>query len=246
MENERKAKIIAALKRFADSFKTAMFPEGYVCLGCGKELPERCREQSLCTECEGNLPFKTGKCCAICGTPIYVGRLCRRCSAFTPEYDRAYAPFNYRGLIRKLILDLKIGGNLYLVGYLTGYMSDYMKGLSLDFDVVTAVPATKTTVRKRGFDHTSLLAEGVSEELGIPYSKLLNRKTHKVDQTKLGFSDRFKAVEGNFEVVPDTEIAGKTVLLIDDILTSGATASECAKVLKSAGAKRVTVLTIAR
>ena len=80
----------------------------------------------------------------------------------------------------------------------------------------------------------------------MPYRKLLLRTKHKLDQSRLSFADRFNAVKGNFSAMPETDLSEKTVLLIDDILTSGATASECAAVLKKQGAKRVYVLTFAR
>ncbi len=246
MQNDGKARFIEALRRFAAAFRHTMFPEGYVCLGCGKELPSRYREQSLCPECIESLPFKTGKCCAVCGTPVYVGGLCRRCSAFAPDYDRAFAPFYYRGIARKFVLDLKLGGRLYLAGYMADYMADYARGIKLRFDVVTAVPSTAKTVRIRGFDHTELLAKAFSDRIEIPYLKTMNRLKHKLDQSKLGFSDRFDAVKGCFETLPGTDLNDKSVLLIDDILTSGATASECASVLKDSGAKHVYVLTFAR
>lgn len=246
MQNNGKAKFVGALRSFIASFKRTMFPEGYVCLGCGKELRSEFRDQSLCPECLEALPFKTGKTCAICGTNIYVGRLCRRCSAFTPEFDRAVAPFNYNGLARKFVLDLKIGGKVFLARYMADYMANYIKGLQLKFDLVTAVPSTKKTLRQRGFDHTELIAAEFSELVEMPYRKLLLRTKHKLDQSRLSFADRFNAVKGNFSAMPDADITGMTVLLIDDILTSGATASECAAVLKKQGAKRVYVLTFAR
>ena len=125
-------------------------------------------------------------------------------------------------------------------------MANYIKGLQLKFDLVTAVPSTKKTLRQRGFDHTELIAAEFSELVEMPYRKLLLRTKHKLDQSRLSFADRFNAVKGNFSAMPETDLSEKTVLLIDDILTSGATASECAAVLKKQGAKRVYVLTFAR
>ncbi len=246
MGDGKKSKIVEFLKKSCLNFLDAMFPAGYTCLGCGKELPSRLHARALCDECTESLPFKTGKLCSVCGAGIYVGTLCRHCSYSLPEYDKAFAPFFYEGLARKFVLDLKSRGREYIAGYIAEYMYLYYSSLGAEADVITAVPSTGKTLKRRGFDHTALIAAAFSERSGIPYAVLLERVAHRKDQTELNYYDRFAAVRGSFEIADLARAANKTILLIDDVLTTGATASECAAVLKAAGAKRVNVLTFAR
>lgn len=246
MGSGQKSKALEFLKKGYDAFTDAMFPPGYACLGCGKELKSEFHERALCDECAEELPFKTGKLCAVCGAAIYAGRLCRRCSQALPEFDKAAAPFFYDGLAKKFVLDLKARGRLYIADYMAEYMYRYFSASELSADIVTAVPSAAKTLRIRGFDHTELIAKAFSERAHIPYKALLNRIKHKKDQTKLGFSARYASVSGSFEPIRNAVAEGINILLIDDVLTTGATASECARVMKKAGAASVNVITFAR
>lgn len=246
MGRGKESKTVEFLKKAYNSLLDSMFPEGYRCLGCGKELKSELHSRALCDECADSLPFKTGKLCSACGTGIFVGTLCRHCSCALPEYDKAYAPFFYEGLARKFVLDLKSRGREYIADYMAEYMYLYYSSLGIEADVVVNVPSTPRTLKRRGFDHTALIAEAFAARAELPSLSLLKRISHKKDQTKLSYAERFASVGGAFGLADASGAANKTVLLIDDVLTTGATASECAAVLKSAGAKRVNVLTFAR
>lgn len=246
MGNCKESKTVEFLKKAYASFLDAMFPTGYKCLGCGRELKSELHARALCDECTESLPFKTGKLCSVCGAGIFVGTLCRHCSCALPEYDKAYAPFFYEGLARKFVLDLKSRGREYIADYMAEYMYMYYSSLGIESDAVVNVPSTQKTLKRRGFDHTALIAEAFAARADIPFSPLLKRISHKKDQTELSYSERFASVRGAFGIADALGVADKTILLIDDVLTTGATASECAAVLKAAGAKRVNVLTFAR
>jgi len=115
-----------------------------------------------------------------------------------------------------------------------------------NFNMMAAIPLHPAKLREREFNQAELIAENISGAFNIPLSsnnliKICNRNT----QTKLGFQERFLNMNGVFEIKNKKEITGKNILLIDDVLTTGATCSEASRILKEAGAKNVSVLTFA-
>ncbi len=113
-------------------------------------------------------------------------------------------------------------------------------------DLVTSVPMSSKQLRVRGYNQAELMAKVVARCLGLPYKTLLMKRKETREQSKLKREERLTNVIGVFEPCGNEDLGGKAVLLVDDVLTTGATASECAKVLLSAGASAVYVLTLAR
>jgi ComF family protein len=113
-------------------------------------------------------------------------------------------------------------------------------------DVIVPMPMHWTRRWKRGFNQASLLAKVVGRRTGIPVSAAVRRKRSAPPQAGLSSSERRKNVSGGFSPAPGSSLRGKRVLLVDDVLTTGATASACAKTLKRAGAAHVSVLALAR
>lgn len=115
------------------------------------------------------------------------------------------------------------------------------------FDTVTWVPLSKRRLRKRGYDQARLLAEAVSEQLGLPCVSTLVKTRHTPAQSlQDGDSSRRANVLGAYEALPGADLSGKTLLLCDDAVTTGSTLSECARILRTAGAARVYAVTLAR
>lgn len=113
-------------------------------------------------------------------------------------------------------------------------------------DLLIPVPLHPKRLRERGFNQALLLVKELSRRTGIPYQKgLLQKKRPTVPQIDLSGTEREKGVKGSFHIQRKEEVEGKKILLVDDVFTTGATVNECSKVLLSAGAKRVDVLTIA-
>lgn len=114
-------------------------------------------------------------------------------------------------------------------------------------DLLVPVPLDKRRYRKREFNQAHLLAKVVSRRFGIPLSPFVLRRTRTtLPQTGLNRREREENVKGLFRVAKAKECRGKTILVIDDVFTTGSTANECAKVLSRAGAREVNVLTVAR
>jgi len=114
------------------------------------------------------------------------------------------------------------------------------------FDLLIPVPLHPKRLRERGFNQALLLVKELSQRTRIPYSKgLLRKRIPTPPQVNLSGGEREKGVRGSFHIQKDEEIKGKSILLVDDVYTTGATVNECSKVLLKAGAERVDVLTIA-
>ena len=110
-----------------------------------------------------------------------------------------------------------------------------------DFDMVTSVPLHKTRLRQRGYNQSEELARRIAADMELPYMPLLQRTRETPSQTRLTLSQRRKNPIGAFSVLPDAVVEGKRILLIDDVVTTGATALECVTVLRAKGAKRVAI-----
>jgi ComF family protein len=114
------------------------------------------------------------------------------------------------------------------------------------FDLLIPIPLHRERLRERGFNQALLLAKELNRRTGIPYRKrVLRKKRPTIPQVNLSGAEREKGVRGSFHVIEREELEGKSVLLVDDVYTTGATVNECSKVLLAGGAARVDVLTLA-
>ena len=119
--------------------------------------------------------------------------------------------------------------------------------LDAEVDLVSWVPLSRKRLKKRGYDQAQLLSQAVARELDLPCVPVLEKTVHTQQQSKTGSAEKRRAnISGAYRVLPGAEVSGKTVLLIDDIVTTGATFSECARMLCMAGANRVFCAALAR
>ena len=189
------------------------------------------------------------RCCFGCGRSG--SWLCDRCAAgLTPASTGApvdgvsaiHCPWAYEGAARELILALKLRGRRDVASALIAGVAATIRSHGSLATVVTWVPARRRDIRLRGFDHARVIAEGVAASLGLPSRKLLTRAVDRPDQAGLSAGERRTNLLGAFGAHP----CGGSILLVDDLITSGATASACAGALRSAGAGRVEVATPCR
>ena len=235
-------------------FLNSLYPEGLVCLDCKTELKtDTDKYLSLCASCAERLPFRTqGRTCDYCGCymdDLAESNCCTRCKVTQPQYDKLISAFDYRGTAKKMVINYKKHGETYLYKYIARYLTDYMNATNINADYFTYVPSTKKTVRFRGFDHLSKVSAELSEKLKTPLIFPLIRVKEAVPQKTGALTDRFENVKGAFDLNPIFDKAileNKTILLLDDVATTGATVNECARVLKDNGAFEVFVLTFAR
>lgn len=155
----------------------------------------------------------------------------------------AAAPWAYEGGPRSLVLALKLRGLKGAAGPLVDEMVGCCRRSGMQADAVTWVPARRRDIRARGFDHAEVLALGVATQLGLPADPLLARRGHQRDQAGLDRAHRLSNLATAFGA--RAAISG-AVLLVDDLVTTGATAASCARALKSAGAARIDLLVSCR
>jgi len=152
--------------------------------------------------------------------------------------------------LQQAILNFKFAGRRVLAAPLAGLLAEtYGNGLcpKEDFDLISPVPLHPQRQKERGFNQSELLAEYFCQTIGLALAKdLLQRVRPTIPQVMLPRPQRAKNVRGAFAVSDDLPIAGKNILLIDDIATTGATLKECARILQKAGAEKICVLTLAR
>jgi ComF family protein len=225
------------------------------CLGCGESL-HRDVDPYLCEGCKTGITFIKNPRCTKCGAGLALyGKTpedgCIHCQAMRLRFDTALSAVYFQGGVKELIHHFKYNQKEYLVKPLMAFISKALE-TGLPFPEkphwIIPVPLHWRKKGQRGFNQAELLARCIGEELGIRVlPKGLSRLRDTRPQTSLSLTQRKENVKGAFQVkAPSEFIRGKTILLVDDVLTTGLTASECARVLKRAGAERVHVLTVAR
>jgi ComF family protein len=154
----------------------------------------------------------------------------------------------YEGSLREAIRRWKYEGKTRLTPFFAEWMAAGLKHFleSDSFDLLLPVPLHTQRLRERGFNQALLLVKELSRRIGTPYEKtILQKKKPTVPQVNLSGGEREKGVRGAFHVMGEKDLEGRSVLLVDDVYTTGATVNECSKVLLRGGAKKVDVLTLA-
>ena len=220
------------------------------CLACGA-LNER--SGALCTACWEKADFLASPWCQCCGLPFELpmpsGALCGACLRHAPAYDRARAVMAYGELSRRMILGLKYGDRADMAPAFADWLSRSGGELVADADWITPVPLHWTRLFTRRFNQAALLARLLSRDHARPFAPdMLVRHKRTPTQAGLSPAKRRRNVQGVFALGPrwKQRVIDKRVLVIDDVYTTGATVTACAKVLKRAGASAVDVLSVAR
>ncbi len=220
-------------KTFRRGLLHVFFPTRCVC--CNRVIPP---SLEVCEACRAELPRVPAGCCPACGKPT--GRCrCRRTDFVT------LSPFFYTGGIQQGLLTLK-RGYTHAVPFFAHEMAALVtERLGHGFDEVAAVPVSKAGLRRRGYNQSELLAAALAKELGLPFCKgALRRLFETPDQHSLPKARRRGNVFGVFEANPAI-VGGKALLLVDDIMTTGATLQECGRALLLAGCREVAGVTAA-
>lgn len=246
-EEKRKAfKKKAGLKvwKFFNSLRLALFPENITCDLCGDELTADTR-YNLCAECTSKLPTVGEHVCLVCGVPLSdESDFCMRCINTDREFLLNHAPLVYEGEAQKLIHTLKFGKKKYIAKTLGAMMADEFIKRKMSAEIAVFVPMTEWEEKQRGFNQSELLAREVADRLGLPLLPALVKTKDTSAQKQLTRKEREENLKGAFACVYG-EVKHRSILLIDDVFTTGATANACAHVLSKAGAREVSVLTAA-
>lgn len=220
-----------------------------LCLICAAPASE---PESLCLGCWEKLRQIDEPVCDMLGTPFAYdqgeGALSAAALADPPPWDRARAAVLFDETSGKLVHALKYLDRQEAGLLMARMMARAGRGLLAEADIIIPVPLHRFRLWRRRFNQSAFLAQQLSKSSGRPWrSRLLIRQRHTRAQVGLERDDRRRNVKNAFQVTPEgiAAIAGKSVLLVDDVRTTGATAEACASVLKQAGAARVAVLSFA-
>jgi ComF family protein len=221
------------------------------CLGCGATVAG---QGQLCAGCWSALRFLQPPWCRICGLPLPHAAagapICGACAQAEPPFDRGRAALAYDEASRGLILAFKHGGRLGGVSVFVGWMATAGQELLDDVDVIAPVPLHRWRLLRRGFNQAALLAGGLARRCRRPWCPdLLVRARATVSQQGLSARARQENVTPAAFGVPRrhwARVHGAKVLLVDDVLTTGATLGACATLLRRHGARSVDALALAR
>ncbi len=205
-------------------------------------------ENRLCPDCRKRLTLLTGPRCPGCGGELDgVLGVCSRCLQAPPTpWRAAVSAFAYRGDGAELIRRFKYGGRPELARTLAQLMLEVWREQQLEVDLMVPVPLHWTRRLRRGFNQSELLARSLAPELGVPVRSVLRRTRRVPHQAGLNRERRLKNLRGAFQLRDPAAIAGKRVLLIDDVITTGATLNAAAEALCRGDPAELYVLTAAR
>ena len=212
------------------------------CLGCRRE------GWLLCPDCSAGLPRLEPPYCPVCAQPGFAGRSgrCRWCSETPPAVDGIRSPFLMEGIVQEAIHALKYRGLRVLAPELGVLLSQYLESNPLPAELIVPVPLHRRRLRSRGYNQAALLAQELGKRSGLPVDdSLLVRSMDSPPQVAAADREQRRSnVSGSFQCV--AAVPYRTILLIDDVATTGSTLSACAAALKDAGANQVWGLTLAR
>lgn len=227
------------MNKFFETLILTIFPRR--CAYCGKTIDA---SRMMCADCEKQLPRIDGVICRKCAR----GKDECMCKGSENYYDSVAAPFYYEGCIRHGVHIFKFRNGFRNYEAFSAEMFETVKDRfdNIKFDYITEVPMTRKSRRRRGYNQCFYLAKGISEHLGIEHkpdvlSKIYNTKI----QHEIKYYLRKGNLTGVFDVPDPSAVEGKTILLCDDILTSGETLNECSKMLWLYGAKEIHCITLA-
>jgi ComF family protein len=220
------------------------------CVVCGTELEWRSRKASCCTKCWSAMPKLRGARCRSCARPwsgeAGDGYVCIECSANPLPVDWCDAWGHYSGNLERLLHAFKFEGHDFLAAPLAELIAERLceRG-DVGFDVIACVPMHRSKERRRGYNQAALVAESVARRVTIPFHRsLLRKNAERETQSTLSRGARAANVRGVFTAT--SQVKDSSILIVDDICTTGETLRACAEVLRRAGAARVCAITIAK
>ena len=231
------------LKRAWRGFLDLLFPPKTKCLLCGREIDD----EYLCDSCKAAVVVNDGtRRCEKCSRPLVAEeRFCPTCTmGEPPRFDRAVSAALYSGEMVKMIHRFKFGRQAEYAEYFGELLAKASADLP-ECDVIVPVPIRGDKIAERGYNQCDLLGKSLHSHTKVPVANVLARLSSARDQVGLSGKERRECVRGTVRVIDRATVKGKRVLVVDDVLTTGATLSECARVLKAAGCTAVYGLTVA-
>lgn len=229
-------KMRSILSKINSLIKNGLFPNN--CVNCGRE------DCYICLDCEKFVQLRKTQICYGCDTQIIHGEVCKNCKAKF-YFDNILIATYYNEIIQKLIKLFKYRGCKEIKTYFRDMLLNLLKFHDLDNYFLTFVPLHKSREKWRGFNQAFLLAEDIATQIKMPLLTTLVREKNGIFQSYQNKIERMELISSHFALKDDAIISNKKILIVDDIISTGATLNECAKVLKEAGAKEVLGLVVA-
>jgi ComF family protein len=219
-------------------FVELLFPPK--CIGC------QMRGTALCAQCRLELPYLPEGVCARCAALRSARGACTACRRLSPALGTIRAACAYEGAARTAVLTLKFRSGRYLAPLMGDFLRAEVARRPLTAEVVVPVPIAPDRLRQRGFNQAALLAREVAAAVGGVVVEDALARTERPAQQTLAATERLRNLSGALTCAGTRAICDRRVLLVDDVVTTGATLSACAEVLRHAGARRISALAFAR
>lgn len=219
------------------------------CVSCRSSLDQGL----LCRDCVESAVRITAPFCQVCSRP-YSGEMgapfsCPDCEDHPPAFDCVATRYQANGLVRDLIHRFKYSGEFHLRQILTNWLEEALSDPRISrepFAAFVPVPLHTTRIRERGYDQIAALVELMAKRSHHPVWTCLRRSRYTESQTRFSRKERLQNLRNAFELRKGSSVLGKRLLLVDDVLTTGSTLDECARILKAHGAESVRAITVAR
>lgn len=244
-----KENIFKSIEKLYDSMISILYP--HKCPSCKKITTD----DGFCLDCWSHLKFISNPC-IYCGLPIPMSfgvPICPTCPEDCIYYDRIISALRYNKTIAKTIFEFKYNEKTFLSKLLSKLLLNNFNRLineeKITIDYIIPVPIHIKRLRKRGFNQSLLLVKDLSKLTGVPYiSNLIIKSTHTTSQTILDYEERKSNVKSTFKFNEEykNQILDKNILVVDDVITTGSTINECAKILKHNKVNKVFATSIAR
>ena len=225
-------KIKNVFKKLGNKILDIVFPINNKCIFCNEEIVDF-EITPYCENCEKEA-FNNENKCVKCDTQIKQGNIiCDSCQKHKRSFIKCYCPLNYQDDVRKSIIRFKDDNATYLAKSYAKLIFDYINKENINFDLITFVPSHKTKIKQRGYNPAQILAK----ELGLLYNKPVIETLAKVSITQaqktLTFANRQENLKNSMVVINSKAIKNKTILIVDDIITTCATIDCCCNLLKT-------------
>lgn len=235
------------IKAFGNKILNLMYPKNIKCMFCAEELNQNAYN-CTCENCLQILPFIT-RPCSRCGSPMNENQqgVCVKCKRRNFNFVQAKSVFEYAELPKKVVHGVKYNENKFHIEHMVKFMVDEYACWNVFPDFITFVPLFPTKEKERGYNQAKVMAENFSSIVGVPCLDLVEKVVDTPSQTSLGTKARIENVKNSFKFNAEfkSKIKNKTILIIDDVITTGATTSEICRVLSENGAGDCFVLSFA-
>ena len=223
------------ISNIPEAFLRLFFSDTETCYICGGE------GDVVCEKCARDIKRHEGDLCHVCGRLLEIGDICAQCSAHERPYDKGIIAIVYDDLARDIMKSYKFENKLPYARFFAKELEEKVKPYEEDIDIVTSVPIHFFKAVSKGYNPPAVIAKKMAKALNLEYSgMLLKRVRYTKSMSLLKNIDRMEHSKKNFAVC-DEDIQGKTILIVDDVSTTGATLHVCADILKKHGAKKVYV-----